>query len=319
MKTAMLSTSLAISALVIFNSAFANSIDDSMRANRDFTIPQIELIYGEDDRTEIDLYNSQKIVDASQSVAMRVSKRRLTVDRSDENRILFPNISLKKMNPQICDSEKFVDQISLGSCSGFLVNETTLVTAGHCMISEKECNDHKWVFGFKEGVTELTADQVYSCKKIKHQRYVYSEKEVNDYAVIELDRKVTSFKPLKLRKFGWPRFNTPLVVVGHPMGLPMKATDGGVVSQMNDMEREDKWQSLKLRRNYFTANLDAYAGNSGSPVFNKKTGKVEGILIQGADDFVYNEEKECMESQRLSNSPKETYEKVMRITKIPGI
>ena len=320
MKMAIQSTSLIICTLIIFSNVNATIVKlESNAIDRDFSIPQIELIYGEDDRTEIDLYNGQKIVDASQSVAMRVSKRRLIVDRNNENRILFPNVSLKKMNPQICESEKFTDQVSLGSCSGFLVNETTLVTAGHCMTSEKECADHKWVFGFKEGVTELTTGQVYSCKKIMHQKYVYNEKEISDYAVIQLDRKVTSYTPLKLRKFGWPHYKTPLVVVGHPMGLPMKATSGGVVSQMNDLERENKWQSLKLRTNYFTTNLDAYGGNSGSPVFNEKTGKVEGILIQGADDFFYNEEKECMESRKLSNSHLEAYEKVMRITKIPGI
>lgn len=187
------------------------------------------------------------------------------------------------------------------------------------MINTKECADNKWVFGFKEGVTEFNKSQVYSCKSITTQRYVYDKKEVSDYAVIELDRKVTGYVPLKTRKFGRVLINTPLVVIGHPMGLPMKAADGAVVSRMNEVERENKFESLKKRSHYFTANLDAYGGNSGSPVFNLRNGQVEGILIQGADDFIYNPNKECLESRRLSDFYLNTYEKVMRINKIPGL
>ena len=36
---------------------------------------------------------------------------------------------------------------------------------------------------------------------------------------------------------------------------------------------------------YFTANLDTYRGNSGSPVFNAITHKVEGVLVRGEQDF----------------------------------
>ena len=34
------------------------------------------------------------------------------------------------------------------------------------------------------------------------------------------------------------------------------------------------------------ANLDTYGGNSGSAVFNAKTGLVEGILVRGEQDYV---------------------------------
>lgn len=295
------------------------SFETQAKISRDFDLPGADLIYGNDDRHEIESYEDTDIIEKSQSIAMRVSKKRLTEDRDDTNRILFPAITLKRAIPNLCEDEKFQDQISLGNCSGFLAGPKTIVTAGHCMNSLKECNDYKWVFGFKEGTTELTKNQVYSCKKILHQKYVYNDKEVSDYAVIELDREVVNFKALKTRKFGRVLLNTPLVVVGHPMGLPMKATDGGVVSRMNDIEREHKFKSFFLKENYFTANLDAYGGNSGSPVFNKRTGKIEGILIQGAEDFVFNNDRNCLESRRLSNSHLESYEKIMRITKIPGL
>ncbi|TDP52185.1 trypsin-like peptidase [Bacteriovorax stolpii] len=304
--------SLGITSLVLTISSPLFAFDEA-------SLPGTDLIYGNDDRVEIDQYSETSYIEKAQSIALRVPKRRLTEDRNNPERILFPNIPLKSSMPQICADERFSEQVSLGNCSGFLVGPKTLVTAGHCMLNEKECADNKWVFGFKDNTTELKSSQVYSCKKINTQRYVYNEKEVSDYAVIELDRNVEGYVPLKTRKFGRVLLNTPLVVIGHPMGLPMKATDGAVVSRMNDIERETKIRSFFLRSHYFTANLDSYGGNSGSPVFNKRNGKVEGILVQGAEDFVYNPQKECLESRHLTNSHLNTYEKVMRINKVPGL
>lgn len=280
---------------------------------------QTDLIYGNDDRVEIDHYNDDSFIEKSQSIAIRVSKKRLSPDRTDSNKINFPLITLERSMPQICKDERFIDQVSLGTCTGFLIGPKTLVTAGHCMLNKSECDNNRWVFGFKDNSKDLNTNQVYSCKSIKEQRYVYNEKEVSDYAVIELDREVAGYVPLKLRKFGRVLLNTPLVVIGHPMGLPMKATDGAVVSRMNDIEREKPLRSLLMRSHYFTANLDSYGGNSGSPVFNLRNGQVEGILVQGADDFVYDSKNECMRSRKLSNHHLETYEKVMRINKVPGL
>ena len=39
---------------------------------------------------------------------------------------------------------------------------------------------------------------------------------------------------------------------------------------------------------FFVANLDTYGGNSGSPVFNQDDDVVEGILVRGETDFVFN-------------------------------
>jgi len=38
---------------------------------------------------------------------------------------------------------------------------------------------------------------------------------------------------------------------------------------------------------YFVANLDTYGGNSGSAVFNAKTGVIVGILVRGENDYIY--------------------------------
>jgi V8-like Glu-specific endopeptidase len=276
-----------------------------------------DMIYGRDDRYEVDDYPYSQFILKAKSVAIRISNKRLDEDRLDNSIINFPFRKLKNAIPLICPTERFVEQFSVGDCSGFLVAPNILATAGHCMKDASECSGNKWVFDFKEGTTQFSKNNVYSCKKIIVQKNIYNQDEVNDYALIELDREVEDRAPLTLRTSGRVPTNTRLVVIGHPLGLPMKITDGAKVSRMNDIEREHVLKSWLLRTNYFTANIDSYSGNSGSPVFNKKTGKVEGILIQGASDFVFNEDTQCMESLHLSNSHHNTYEKVMRITKLP--
>ncbi|MGZ4885265.1 MAG: hypothetical protein ACXV5H_07070 [Halobacteriota archaeon] len=57
-------------------------------------------------------------------------------------------------------------------------------------------------------------------------------------------------------------------MIGHPAGLPTNFAGGAAV-------RSNKPCA------FFVANLDTYAGNSGSPVFYSGTHEVEGILVGG--------------------------------------
>ena len=58
---------------------------------------------------------------------------------------------------------------------------------------------------------------------------------------------------LPIRREGAPSVGTPLVVSGHPAGIPLKIAGGATVRSSQHPE-------------YFDANLDTYGGNSGSPV-----------------------------------------------------
>lgn len=79
-------------------------------------------------------------------------------------------------------------------------------------------------------------------------------------------------------------------MIGHPVGLPLKVADDAVVSDPGDGQT------------YFEANLDTYGGNSGSAVFNARTGLIEGILVRGAQDFKKGA-GDCVVSNVLPGTP----------------
>ena len=127
-------------------------------------------------------------------------------------------------------------------------------------------------------------ENVYSCKKILVSKYDPLERE--DYALVKLDRAVFRRRPLRFRKKGKIADGASVIAIGHPSGLPTKIAGNAKVRQ-NDHPI------------FFNANLDTFAGNSGSPVFNKKTGLVEGILVRGDTDYVT--ENSCMVTNRCKN------------------
>lgn len=175
----------------------------------------------------------------------------------------------------LCTDQAFFDQQRGAFCSGSLIAPDIVMTAGHCIRTAGDCDKVRLVFDFLyEEYSVLsntyTADQVYSCKNII-KSYVNSHGA--DWALIRLDRSVANRTPLEVRTEGIVEEGSELVVIGHPSGLPSKYADGGFV-------RDNSINS------YFRTNLDTFGGNSGSAVFNKDTGIIEGILVRGARDYV---------------------------------
>jgi len=172
----------------------------------------------------------------------------------------------------LVENERFRDQQIGAHCTGFLVGEDLLVTAGHC-INRVNYKDKRFVFGYR--MVSKTEPKVFRV----HEKDVYKAKELvawslsptgGDYAVVRLDRKVEGVKPLEIRDSRL-RKGDSVYVLGHPVGLPLKYAPNAKVTQ--DVFAE-----------YFKASLDTYGGNSGSPVFDKDH-KVVGILVRGETDF----------------------------------
>ena len=225
-------------------------------------------------------------------------------NNSTEGSYTFNTSNTLRRSMGVCEKERFSNQVTLPKCSGFLVGEDILVTAGHCVTYESDCKNYRWVFDYVAGTNKIKKSNVYKCKKIIGRKQTLGILATKDYAVIKLDRKVIDREPLKFRKKGSINKNSEIVVIGHPSGLPTKIADGARVT--------------KNRWNFFYANLDTYGGNSGSAVFNKETGVVEGILIQGAKDYVMSPQG-CYVSNRVGDTAEDAKEKVFKIRKVKEI
>lgn len=208
----------------------------------------------------------------------------------------------------VCEEESYSNQIVAPSCSGFLVAPDVLVTAGHCVQKQIDCQDYKWVFDFNQKIdgsikTNFPLNDVYFCKEIISR--VRDPQTLLDYSVIRLDRKVEGRAALKFRTEGKVADDAELMVIGHPSGLPTKIADQGKIRQ-NDNPY------------FFTADIDTFGGNSGSAVFDANTGLVEGILVRGESDFIYDTERKCMTIKKCAEGTCRG-EDIVRITQIADI
>lgn len=198
----------------------------------------------------------------------------------------------------LCANEPFSKQPSVGICSGFLISDRLLVTAGHCLVPkgtiENEfhpfCESFSWYLDFNENhggpanVDHIPHNRIYGCKRVIRADSYDAKYETNgqptiDFALIELDRPVSSdIKPLTIAKKSVAA-GDEVFTVGHPLGLPAKYSGRSKVLKNDDPES-------------FQVNLDTFSGNSGGPVFNKN-GEVVGILVAGHPTDTYRVAQGC--------------------------
>ena len=240
-------------------------------------------IYGRDDR--IELFDASP---ETRRLADSVVSLWQSADVREDRLAGTFSLNTRKLadDPEFCVNERFREQ-SIGSfCSGSLVGDDLVLTAGHCITGQTMCDNAKIVFGFAiktygaSTPAEIEAKDVYSCKKVLITRSdtvpprpdPFKKYSGPDYALIRLDRKVAGRKPLAINRGRSPKKGDKLMVIGHPLGLPLKIAAGAAVRDASPAD-------------YFVANLDSLRGNSGSPVFNAATGLIEGVLVRGDTDF----------------------------------
>ncbi len=265
------------------------------------TTPGTDVIYGDDNRMDVFESRNSAYVEMSRSTAAMIDPANLRMKAG-----VVEIVSKTLRDRGICAKERFSHQMSAANCSGFLIADNVLVTAGHCIKTEADCRTQKWVFDYRveaPGQTSVTVhpSSVYSCSKILTRALDTGTKD--DFAVIQLDRKADR-RPFPFRRSGRITPGTPILVIGHPSGLPTKIADGANVRSLN--------------QKFFTANLDTYGGNSGSAVINAQSGEVEGILVRGENDYVNDPAQGCKVSFRCANNACRG-EDVTYISNIPGL
>lgn len=245
---------------------------------------QEKVIYGEDRRVDVEDHPDSFLRELARSSAAKISNIRL--QKIDED---FYQVRGRTLAEQgVCSDERFSDQLASASCSGFLIGPDLLVTAAHCISHESDCLTHKWVFDFKVSNAphlneyKISSEQVFRCTEIVERKYQH--RPYIDYAVIRLDRPVEGREFLELRRQGQPSQSVELAMLGHPSGLPLKITDGGRIR--------------RIEATTLLVSIDAFAGNSGSAVVDAQTGVVEGILVRGEEDYVWDNVNNCRRPKR---------------------
>lgn len=238
-----------------------------------------KVVYGTDER--MDIYQSpnklyKELADSTASMILDS----VLVDQGDSMSVVAPTLDDQF---KLCSDVRFRNQLTAAACSGFLVSETLLVTAGHCINKLADCESSHWVFGYGNIDEEKTGyifpkTEIYKCVKL-----IERNKDIttgNDYSLVMLDRPVKNHSPLKYRTEGVIADNSNLVVIGNPSGLPTKIADGA-----NIRNNSNKY--------FFQTNLDTFNKNSGSAVFDADTGLVEGILVRGDTDYIQDISRGC--------------------------
>ncbi len=233
-----------------------------------------KVIYGDDNRLDLYQVTDAKMLKLADSTVGLFQGYDVTIN-GDKAQLTTESYA---QGYGLCKEEPFYEQATGAFCSGSLVAPDIIMTAGHCVKTADDCKAIKFVFGFAvkaKGVLpeSVPANDVYGCSELIGREQVGTGA---DWALVRLDRKVSGHEPLKFNTKDTLKNGDELVVIGHPAGLPTKVAGGATVRDASP-------------KGYIVANLDTYGGNSGSAVFNAKTGVIEGILVRGENDYVYKD------------------------------
>ena len=231
---------------------------------------------------------------ARQSVVALIDAER--IERSPDGRYTVFAVSLQTAQG-LCEDEAFLEQPTAAHCSGVLIDHDLVLTAGHCIRSQQQCDETAFVFNYHlESPSTLATigdDDVYRCRQIAVRDEATDAGIAPDFAVVQLDRPVAGGQaPAPIRSPNAAMaLGDPLALIGFGSGLPAKIDAGGVVT-------DPRASTL----DYFSTSSDAFGGHSGSPAFDTNLA-LAGILVAGrAPDYVALPGETCTRANRFLES-----------------
>lgn len=230
-------------------------------------------VYEEDHR--LDFYEMEAPFQTMSDSVVAIIPHKFLDERG--NRFVV-DLQKAKNDLNLCPEERYREQPVIADCSGTLIGDDLVLTAGHCL-SKKDCQQNYFVFGYQMNssdtqITEFPSQDVYNCKEIIARK----KSNTLDYAIIRLDRPVENRTPMKLAQRN-ASFGQDIFMLGYPSGLPLKYSGIAKVSEQ--------------KPDFFVSKIDAFGGNSGSGVFSLETNEIVGILVRGEEDYDYDRKRQC--------------------------
>jgi V8-like Glu-specific endopeptidase len=102
-----------------------------------------KVVYGVDNRVDLFQTEVPLFYELAHSTAAMIRTSDLT---ENGETVTISGNTLESRG--ICPTARFAKQLTAASCSGFLVGPNLLVTAGHCITSQSDCNSFSWVFDY---------------------------------------------------------------------------------------------------------------------------------------------------------------------------
>jgi len=273
--------------------------------------PSIEtpLIYGEDDRVDAYLVEDGTLRDiARQTAVAMVADSALEPVPAGGFTLVADSL---RESANVCPSERFAEQPAAARCSGVLVDDDLVLTAGHCATKIASCAEQVWVFNYALGapgaMRTISDEDVYRCKSIP---FSVDQQDAQgrryDFAFVELDRPTRPpLQPARLTARDVARGES-LCVVGYPSGLPVKIDCGGTVLD-----------SRTTTRDYFTLTSDTFDRSSGSGVFDA-SGQLAGVFVRGEPDYVLDVERNCFVARHIPQGDRDHAEEASYAARAAG-
>ena len=157
----------------------------------------------------------------------------------------------------VCDDQRFVRDPTLSYCSATWIGEDRVITAGHCVENQFDCDNAAYVFKYyvtgrlESGdptFPEIATDDVYFCSSVTTDFAGGGA----DIALIKLDRAVVGGRtPATYHSSQVPTtLGQKLLMIGFPDGLPAKVEAGGTVTDTGSLNGYE----------FFTASTDSFGG-----------------------------------------------------------
>lgn len=239
------------------------------------------VVYGTDNRTDVYAHADATLRARAQQATVALMSPG-DINTTNPNNVTFNSQTLQQAQ-NLCTTQRFLSDPTPAFCSGTLIDDDLVLTAGHCITSASSCTNTRFVFKFyrpSAGALEtITTADIFSCTSIVARQQATVGGRNLDYAVVRIDRAATPrFTPAPVRAGNSAvTVGQNVAVIGSGSGIPFKIDAGGSV-------RDARSATL----DYFVASTDTFGGNSGSGVYETSGYTVAGILVRGETDYVAN-------------------------------